>query len=529
MPQEQKSRKSGKKSSAENQEKSGPDFVFFLLLLFFPPLIFFTEITRNPYIIQNLVFQTGIGILLLWKLIRSRGIISLPKTPADRPLALWGGYILLSIFCSLVLYPEHRDAFFSFWRGRIIFFLFNALAVYYLSAHYSRSSRQLDRIFYTVIFASTLSSFYALMQYSGNEFIWPQNLHHYGSRAVSTFGNPNFLSSYLLVVNMILLYLFFRRKGGTSVLFLLFFNLFALLITQTRSSWFGFLVSAILFIILAAPGLRGLSRKISLLAGLAILTVLVFPRLAYLKDHPQVWDRILDARRFDSAATAQAVRQRLMIWEAAWKIFKDSPLLGHGWGSFELLYPYKQGELLLKRKIYTPYRTHANNTHNEIMEVLSQTGAAGLLLYAFLWYVFFSSLFRARRSDGSGLILLSLSVAAGYFTDNLLNVTLHFPMPAILFWMLCGIGMGRCTEDKYNIDLKKYFPFLMTVGSAAALFFFIFQVHLWLGEVYYFTGFKTSRLPGRLEESVKWCRRSWEMYPYNVDNNYEMGNSYARL
>jgi len=32
MPQEQKSRKSGKKSSAENQEKSGPDFVFFLLL-----------------------------------------------------------------------------------------------------------------------------------------------------------------------------------------------------------------------------------------------------------------------------------------------------------------------------------------------------------------------------------------------------------------------------------------------------------------------------------------------------------------
>src|SRR5262249_49489972 len=69
--------------------------------------------------------------------------------------------------------------------------------------------------------------------------------------------------------------------------------------------------------------------------------------------------------------------QRRMVWSCAWDMGKERPLVGKGWGFFELFYPFYQGWYLSDR-VFRGFRTHANNAHNVILEIWSQTGTVGL-------------------------------------------------------------------------------------------------------------------------------------------------------
>ena len=52
-------------------------------------------------------------------------------------------------------------------------------------------------------------------------------------------------------------------------------------------------------------------------------------------------------------------------------------------GLLELFYPFYQGHFIDHIEMFRALRTHANNAHNELLEVWGQTGILGL--GAFLW------------------------------------------------------------------------------------------------------------------------------------------------
>ncbi|MCD6423257.1 MAG: hypothetical protein J7L42_03985 [Elusimicrobia bacterium] len=206
-------KKPGKQKSPEFSKETVTSlklgFWFFLAAIFFSPLIFFTNLTRNPYVIQNIVFRTFIFISFFLILFSKKNGFVFFKTFLNIPLFVYGIFITLSIIVSLVFYWQNRTPYLVFWGKRIMFYVFNSLLPFFISytmAKYSEKTRKL--LLYTFFLTATISSLYAILQYTGHEFIWPRNLHHYGSRSVSTFGNPNFLSSYLLV-SIILLIPFF--------------------------------------------------------------------------------------------------------------------------------------------------------------------------------------------------------------------------------------------------------------------------------------------------------------------------------
>ncbi|UPT75909.1 MAG: hypothetical protein M0D55_09705 [Elusimicrobiota bacterium] len=62
--------------------------------------------------------------------------------------------------------------------------------------------------------AGFLASLYGVAQYFNKEIVWPVVLNPYGGRAVSTFGNPNFLSTYNAALMPSALALFLVEKGG---------------------------------------------------------------------------------------------------------------------------------------------------------------------------------------------------------------------------------------------------------------------------------------------------------------------------
>ena len=132
------------------------------------------------------------------------------------------------------------------------------------------------------------------------------------------------------------------------------------------------------------------------MAGAALAMALLWPSSSIATGYtPTVVGRLTEfSEMMKRDGSYSPFHQRVLIWTSAWLMGSESPLLGKGAGLFELFYPFYQGTLLHAFTFFHNMRTHANNSHNEILEVFSQTGLVGLGAYLAFWAAFFES---ARR------------------------------------------------------------------------------------------------------------------------------------
>ncbi len=571
-------------------------------VLFVSPLLFFTDLTRNPYISQivllNLCLIGLASIRWLIPMIGGRGP-GMPRTPVDWPILFWCATALLSWGVSYWGHrPFFKPAIASEGGKSLLFLIINAVAPFYLASRPRRPDDEeaggaatgawslfavlwpalwiafpdlrslpgapenlwshvfdsygallwaggivwayaLCRRGRTVDYAhlamsgAFMASAYAICQYFNLEFIWPHTLNPYGSRSVSTFGNPNFLSSYdVLVLPFAILYYLESpapRRFAYGALVVVLEG--ALISSLTRSSWAGALVASSL--LLLSPRVRerlgAAPRANGLLVGAMAALVVFWPHNATATYAPSVLDRLSELSEIRSSPTPYApLHQRVLIWLSAWLMGSENPLTGKGFGVFELFYPFYQGPLMSSFEFFRTLRTHANNAHNEILEVFSQTGLLGLGVYAWLWTTFFASCRSRFREKGGRPARLGLAAAAGVagmLADNLLNVSLHFATPAFLFWWSAGLATASVEPPPRRPH--RFWRAVGVLGLAAATAASWYWVRVWMREAHYFAGFKLARqgfydrAAAELEESRRWG-------PREVNALYELGNVYAR-
>jgi tetratricopeptide (TPR) repeat protein len=211
---------------------------------------------------------------------------------------------------------------------------------------------------------------------------------------------------------------------------------------------------------------------------------------------------------------------------------RERPLLGRGWGLFELFYPFYQSKYLFL-DTYRSLRTHANNAHNEILEIASQAGLIGLGIFILLWVVFFSYI--AKRvnhlpNETRTLVISSLAGIIGVLLDNLLNVSLHFVVPAFFFWLCVGACIRLTTplQNKTSVQINNMYKIsLLVVGVLLLLYIAILNIRFFIGEIHYFSGFKYSKM-NKLDLAEVELNRARNFHLHEVNNNYELGNTYAR-
>jgi len=520
-------------------------YIFFLVLLICP-LIFLTDTTRNPYVIQGVVLGIGLSLILATWLIKSnrKRQIILPGTYLDKPLIFFFLVSFISVAYSFSIHPQMKLAILSFAGRNLLFLFLNCIAVFYITVYLLHDERNLKRLLYIAFVVGTVASLYAVLQYGGIEPIWPRKIEPFGTRSVSTLGNPNFLASFLILLLPVIAVLALLEKSLVKKLFfagLFGVNLLGLLVTRTRSAWLGFFVALIfitLFLISHQVSLISRNRKWLIFVAILLFLGMFYPVSVGRQGEKRVMVAKLAIEKVKSVADFRqtAYVQRFLIWQAAYSMFKERPLLGHGWGNFEIIYPFHQGKYL-KIKRYSPFRTHANNAHNEILEIVSQTGIVGMGIYIWLFILFFKigiDGYRKLTSEyDKTLILGFLASIFGMLIDNLLNVSLHFPMPALLFWIWMGMVVAisqRGGMPEHRVSIKKFLVYPLNLLSGIVIFGVIFfNLKYFRGEIHYFKGFKYAKNDATLRNAVKECELSYKIYPLNVDNNYELGNAYARL
>lgn len=549
------------------------------------PLLFFTNLTRNPYVTQisllNICLAVSAALWLLREAAAS-GELRLPRTPLDVPLLGFSAAALLSWAAAYALHAGFfRPAIANEGLRGFLFLAVNCLAVFYLSSSLEaaedevplgawaaatllwgalwfaypelrsparsavwdgygafvwavglggalwlcRKGRAAD--FLHLAFAvGFVASVYAVMQYFNRELIWPHALNPYGGRAVSTFGNPNFLSSYNVVLFPLAVDRFLRgRTAGRWVYAALLLALEAGLLTSlTRSSWLGALAAVGLLAL--SPELRARAaadpRPTGLLVFVGLAMALLWPQSSISTGYaPSVIGRLAEVR--EAAGQAQPYSpwyQRLMIWTSAWLMGAENPLTGKGYGLFELFYPFYQGQVLEHFEFLRGLRTHANNAHNELFETWAQGGLLGTGMLVWLWATFARAV--PRRLPTA---FAAACGVGGMLVDNLLNVSLHFAVPAFMFWWAAGLALPASGR---RVLLKG--PAARAAAAAALLLAAWCGWHwtrVWNREVLYFSGFKLLRQQA-LVPATRLLERSRRWGPPEVNALYELGNAYAR-
>ena len=194
-------------------------------------------------------------------------------------------------------------------------------------------------------------------------------------RLYSTFGNPNFVGGYLIGTIFAALALAAASKARWA-----------------KALWWGF--TLIMLAAIVETGSRGawLGLAVGLVAAAMIMLAKDDSRprevRRFSRKHEDVCRslRVLadgDPDTFPGGARAAQLHGRVYLWRFSWPIFWRHPMVGSGWGAYQLLYLELQGKFLSAHPEYVGYWTNNRLLHNDPLQLLLETGLLGFA--AFVW------------------------------------------------------------------------------------------------------------------------------------------------
>jgi len=281
-------------------------------------------------------------------------------------------------------------------------------------------------------------------------------------RIFSTFGQPNWLASYLVLILPISVALTLTFQKQKQVIFALASVLifWALILTNSRSGLLGFGAS----VLILAPLLGARTVK----SNLKIIGVLIisFALISFLFADT-ITSRIKDTIESSTqhASSQQAPTQssltaggtesgqiRLIVWEGAINIWKHWPILGPGPETFvNTYYQYRPAT----QNQTSEWEFYYNKAHNEFLNYLATSGTVGFLAYLFLIVSLIYTIIKSGKLKPEDSYFQKAAVAAifGYLT------TIFFGFSTVAtqttFFIICASALilAEKTQTK-TISLK---------------------------------------------------------------------------
>lgn len=235
------------------------------------------------------------------------------------------------------------------------------------------------------------------------------------------FPNRNHFAGFVGMLIPLGLALSFEAKRREMVFMSALFSLvmsFALIHTLSRGAFVSSLSSLALFFILVY---RSRLKRGGTMYAIFIL-VLAAGSFFYLGISP-VLERFAEDGITD--------RLRFHIWEVSLAIFRDFPVFGTGLGAFGYVFP------LYNDSIRMPYFF----AHNDYLQLLVETGAAGFLLAGLFFLSLGRNILRHLSRGGTSPLMAGLLASIFYISiHSVVDYNLHVPSNAILLSSILGMA-----------------------------------------------------------------------------------------
>lgn len=514
--------------------------------IFTAPLIFLTDYTKNPFIVQDLFLALCLctALILFGAEVFIKKNLNLKISKIDLFVLLFGAVSLFSWFYN-VIFDGKSFALIGEFSQKADAFVFSFLGAFFLSKYTVKGEaekfrpqfylmislwalcwlpfkllggillcgyifimlcwgvyicfKRLDKItLFSIsdifIGVCAVCCFYGILQNAGIEPVWKININaEFGSRAISSFGNPNFLSSYLVLFLPLVFLRFMKAKsGGEQFTFFIILGLLCayLAISMTRSSWLG-VIAAGAFLLCFKNFRQMLFKGKGKTVFIIVFCLSVFflwPAVPSgdkdIKYSSAAAERVNELGMLKSKSALGlnapagkinfAYHQRLMMWACGLKMFKESPLIGKGMTSFQMNYGLCQGGLMFKNPALGELKTQANQAHNQFIQVLAESGLIGLAAFMLLLFggcIILLKNIRQEQKDINALTYLCLTGGlVAFIADNMLNITFHSVITAFAFWFIFGsLNTLYCRNIEKKINFLQALLILLVCLIAAVI------------------------------------------------------------
>ncbi len=374
----------------------------FFVLFVFKGLLF-------PYISSK---QLSFNILM--EVLAALWLVFILRYPAYRPKLNLIAYGLVAYFAVILLSSfTGVDFNLSFWgdveRMLGFFHLFHFLIFFFILITVFRTWEEWRVLLAASVGAAMIVSLIGL----------------FGKNPYSTIGNTAYVSGYLIFNIFFAVILFFRSRESWRYAFLvpLLVMLWQFKNMRTSGAIIGLAVS--LFLMAVIIGFLHEQKKIRLWilsAAAAALIVVVF----VFSQQQSSWFQNSFLRNLTTQKTT--FQTRLLSWEGAWRDFDNHPLLGTGFGNYGIIFDRQfQPEFFN----YDRVETYFDRAHNNLIDIASTTGLAGLLTYLSIFVFALIYLFRQLKAGGFKIgdgqpqgrrnleIVILIGLMAAYFVQNL--------------------------------------------------------------------------------------------------------------
>ncbi|HOX86005.1 MAG TPA: O-antigen ligase family protein [bacterium] len=378
--------------------------------------IFFGSISNLPLaskipqlFVVDLIFFVVVVSLVLRAIMRS-DLLHISLATVEKWFLIFLGFCLLTVFKAV-------DPL----RGLALFKnLLAGLLVFEIVLRFVKTREQIINLVQLLMFWGTVLAVIQLITMFNQgdllETIRRKNIH-------LSFGSSNYIAAfYVVLIGLGLPRLFTpslstnKRLSLGAVIFLMLTCLF---LTGSRGGvvalFVGFLVVLFRF--------RSLKK---------LLLILPFSLLVAIAIYLNPSSRIVFAGLVDFRTSA-SVLTRLELWLESWRLFRENPWFGVGLGNVDF-----HIHLKLSPVFYT-------KAHNLVLELLSEIGLPGFLLFAgFFAAVLMLQIRSCRRIENPTSNLLAwgfLCATLAAFVHSLFEPTITTYFFGIVFWIIIGLSV----------------------------------------------------------------------------------------
>ena len=329
------------------------------------------------------------------------------------------------------------------------------IALFWLAICCLRSRAQVRRVIGAACVAAVAIAAYAFAQRAGWDFVAWQTP---STRVLSFLGSPTNLAGFLILVIPLAVAVgwprrdaaqseeaagrrWWRRPGSVFPLAAAFLMLICLYLSVTLSATIGLGLGGLLALLLAV--IRGgapAARRAFL--GLALLAVVAAP-IAWFAYQRLPTSQQRRVRMVLDLKDPYAAERRLH-WRVALDIFRQRPLIGQGYGTFQVYSLermasewYRQSEARAGRMLVPRY------AHNEYLQVLAGTGVVGGLTFAVLLLAACGlALKLALKHPDEQWRRLGLGITAGttaFLFQNAFGITFRQTGAVTFFWLWLAV------------------------------------------------------------------------------------------
>jgi O-antigen polymerase len=400
------------------------------------------ELAQNN--IVWIFFSTLIGIGL-WK------ITSAQKIFYSRFTIVF--IIAFLLFLIPLFYPNNLLAEQSYTR---LMGLFAGFLLFVSLQQMRFTSLFMQRLLLLMVLAGFLQACYSLMQ----DYLLPaDNIFGYNvgyGRPYGIFQQANVLASFMATTLILAGYLLQEIECKKTQAFLLItalLNMWVITITMSRTGYLAIIVA----LILLSPWAYQQHKK---RFAIFILTLFIAIGLASLKG-----EGALGARNLDNLNEGGV---RVQIYSHSWKMVKEKPLIGYGYGGFEKNYLITHAERVKNGEL-PKSNLHLTHPHNETLFWAVEGGIVPLLAILFLAVNFLMLLKAFKLPHALALMALVIPIT--------LHTQTEYPLyQSALHWLALIVLVFFIDNESEMIQQQQFRPtfalrvFALLIPSFSAIF-----------------------------------------------------------